>query len=159
MSEGRFGARTLRSVSTLAAAAAIAFTACGPEAPAGESQPPLPAVALPAEVERVLRDYEAAYGRRDPATLAELFVEDGFLLQPGRPPVRGRGAVESALAGEGGSLTLVPVAYAVGDSVGYIVGTFGAEQFANAGGKFVLALRRDRSGEWRIAADIANPNR
>ena len=121
--------------------------------------PPLPAVSLPAELDRVLRDYEAAYARRDAVALSELFAEDGFLLQPGRPPIRGRQAIAVALQGEGGALSLVPIAFRIGDSAGHVVGTFGAERAAGAGGKFVLALERDAGGTWRIAADMASPNR
>jgi hypothetical protein len=53
---------------------------------------------------------------------------------------------------------LVPTAYRTSDSVGYIVGTFGAERSATEGGKFVLALARRAGEPWRIAADIANVN-
>ena len=51
------------------------------------------------------------------------------------------------------------LAWAVGDSVGYIIGGFSASAGAPDGGKFVLALRRDRSGRWLIAADMDNGNR
>lgn len=139
--------------------ALLGVLACGPDAPAEGPAPPLPAVTLPPELGRVLRDYESAYAGRDARALGELFAEDGYLLQPGRPAVRGRAAVARVLSGEGGALALVPVAYGMADSVGYIIGTFGAEQSAGEGGKFVLALRRDAAGPWRIAADIANPNR
>lgn len=145
--------RTLRLV------ALLGTLACGRDASVDAPIPPLPAVMLPAGLERVLRDYEAAYARRDATALAELFAEDGFLLQPGRPPIRGRAAIATALAGEGGSLALVPLAYGLADSAGYIIGTFGAERTAGEGGKFVLALQRRGSDRWRIAADIANPNR
>ena len=144
---------------TLLLVALLGTLACEPDAPADAPMPPLPAVVLPAGLERVLRDYEAAYGRRDATALAELFAEDGLLLQPGRPPVRGRAAIAAALAGEGGSLALVPIAYGAADSAGYIIGTFGADRTAGEGGKFVLALRRRGPDRWRIAADIANPNR
>jgi ketosteroid isomerase-like protein len=142
---------------TLVGVALLATLACNADAPA--DAPPLPAVALPAELDRVLREYEGAYARRDANALAELFAEDGFLLQPGRPPVRGRRAIAAALQGEGGALALVPIAYRMSDSAGYIIGTFGAERAADEGGKFVLALERRAAGPWRIAADMANPNR
>ncbi|HYD52646.1 MAG TPA: DUF4440 domain-containing protein [Gemmatimonadaceae bacterium] len=118
----------------------------------------IPSVALPADLDRVLRDYEAAYARRDADGLSALFAEDGMLLAPGQPPVRGRAALAAAFAGEGGALALVPLASGRSDSVAWIVGTFGAARSARAGGKFVLALRRRGGEPWRIAADIANPN-
>jgi ketosteroid isomerase-like protein len=137
--------------------ALFAVSGCRPRAP--EEARSLPAVSLPAELDRVLRDYESAYAQRDSSALAVLFADDGILLPLGRHAVRGAGEVAAELSREGGSLALVPVAYGISDSVGYIVGTFGAEQAADKGGKFVLALRRRAPGPWRIAADIANPNR
>ena len=120
---------------------------------------PQPAVALPADLERVLREYERASAARDTSALVALFAPDGFVLTPGAPPVRGHSALGQALAPRTGPLSLVPIAYAASDSVGYIIGTFGSEQSATDGGKFVLALRRSADGPWRIAADIDNPNR
>jgi hypothetical protein len=46
----------------------------------------LPSVALPAELERVLTDYETAWTARDAAGLAALFAPDGFVMAPGMPP-------------------------------------------------------------------------
>lgn len=149
--------RMSRRVWCAALFALLAAPGCDAGPPA--SAPPLPSVPLPAELGRVLRDYEAAYARRDAGALAGLFAEDGFLLQPGGPPIRGRAAIAAALQGEGGALVLVPTAYRLGDSAAYIIGTFGAERAADEGGKFVLALERRAAEPWRIAADIANPNR
>ena len=147
-----------RLLPTALAALAIAG-ACGREAASRESQAPGSAIALGPDLERVLREYETAYARRDPAALTALFTEDGLVLPPGRPPVRGRAALQDYFEGEGGPLQLVPIAAAAGDSVGYIVGTFGGEARADAGGKFILLLRRSGAGPWRIAADMASPNR
>jgi ketosteroid isomerase-like protein len=134
----------------------LVLLGCGSRA--SEDVPPTAAVALPSELAQVLRAYEAAYARGDSTAMAALFAPDGFLLPLNRPLIRGGDAVAGALSREGGALTLVPVAYGLADSVAYIIGTFGAERSAAVGGKFVLALRRGASGEWRVAADIANPN-
>jgi len=85
-------------VPRLISLALLATLACnaGPSTDA----PALAAVSLPTELDRVLRDYESAYARRDASALAELFAEDGFLLQPGRPPIQGRTAIAAALEGE-----------------------------------------------------------
>ncbi len=115
-------------------------------------------VALPAELDRVLRDYESAWEASDPARLASLFHPEGYVLSPGRGPVHGRAAIQTAYARAGGELHLWAIDYAAGDTVAYIVG-----QYRGAGpgpeGKFVLALRRDRAGEpWLIGADMDNRN-
>ena len=116
------------------------------------------AVTLPAELDRVLRDYESAWQASDPARLASLFHPDGYVLSPGRAPVHGRAAIEAAYARAGGELHLWAIDYATGDTVGYIVGQYrGAAPGPE--GKFVLALRRDRAGDpWLIGADMDNRN-
>lgn len=119
---------------------------------------PADLVSLPADIDRVLRDYEDAWAGRDAESLANLFTEDGFVLRPGSPLVHGRDAIHEAYSASGGSLVLRPYAYAVADSVGYIVGGFAASEDAPDVGKFVLTLRRAVSGRWLIAADIDNGN-
>ena len=119
---------------------------------------PLPSVALPPALDRVLRDYERAWRARDAAALGGLFTEDGFVLSNGTPPVRGRAAIRAAYANSGGPLALRAFAYAAEGRIGYIVGGFAREPGEPDTGKFVLALRKE-SGSWRIAADMDNGNR
>ena len=115
-------------------------------------------VAIPPAIERVLRDYEAAWRARDADALAALFTDDGFVLSTGRPPVRGREAIRRHYAGSGGDLRLRAIGYAGSDSVAYVVGMFSGSTGVE-GGKFVLALRRTApDAPWRIAADMDNPN-
>lgn len=118
--------------------------------------PTLPSVTLPPELDRVLRDYERGWRAGDEAGLAALFAEDGFILQNGRPPVRGRDGIQQAYAGSDGPLRLRALSYAAGDSIGYIIGTYGYGEGDADMGKFVLALRRGADGRWLIAADIDN---
>jgi ketosteroid isomerase-like protein len=119
----------------------------------------LPSVTLPPELDRVLRDYERAWQAKDPAALAALFAEDGFVLASGRPPVRGRDGIRAAYAGAGGPLALRALAYATEGPVGYIIGTFGPAAGEEERGKFVLALRRGADRRWLITADIDNSSR
>jgi len=126
----------------------------------------MPSVQLPAELDRVLRDYERGWRGGDAAALAALFTEDGFVLQGGRPPVRGRAAIQAAYSGgAGGPLHLRVLAFAVTDSIGYIIGAYGyPEQGADPSqpvpdvGKFTLTLRRV-GGRWLIFSDMDNSSR
>jgi ketosteroid isomerase-like protein len=118
----------------------------------------LAAIELPAELDRVLRDYERAWQARDAQALASLFTEDGFVLSNQRPPVRGRAAIAAAYTGAGGDLWLRGLSHACNGDVGYIVGEYGYVVNEPARGKFVLALRRGEDGRWLIAADIENQN-
>lgn len=117
----------------------------------------LPSVTLPPELDRVLRDYEKGWRAGDAAVLAALFAEDGFVLQGGRPPVRGREAIRQAYAGSGGApLRLRALAWATADTVGYIIGAYGYGDAPGDMGKFTLTLRRARGGRWEIFSDMDN---
>jgi hypothetical protein len=120
---------------------------------------PLPSVSLPAELDRVLRDYERAWRTGDASAVAALFATDGFVLQSGRAPVRGRAAIASAYAGQaGGALRLRAFGYAASDTLGYIIGGYGYGDTAGDMGKFTLTLRRPRGGAWQIFSDMDNGN-
>jgi hypothetical protein len=137
---------------TLSASPAVA------QAPAAPS-PELPSVALPAELDRVLRDYERAWKAGDAPALAALFSADGFILQNGRAPVRGRAAIARAYAGQaGGALRLRALGYATADTVGYIVGAYSYGDSPVDIGKYTLTLRRPRGGAWEIYSDMDNGN-
>ena len=160
----------LRHVSRLVALGAVVLAApsiaplsAQTQAPASGAAPaPLPSVTLPSvklppALDRVLRDYERAWRAGDAAALAALFAEDGFVLQGGRPPVRGRAAIQAAYAGQGGGpLRLRALASAVADTVGYIVGAYGYGEGPGDQGKFTLTLRRAPGGAWLIFSDMDN---
>jgi ketosteroid isomerase-like protein len=120
-----------------------------------------PSVTLPPELDRVLRDYESAWGKRDAAALAKLFSEDGFVMASGHTPVRGRAAIETHYTGAGGALRLRAIAFATGENVGYILGGY---RYADSPrqddeGKFTLTLKKDSSSRWLIFSDMDNSNR
>ena len=118
-----------------------------------------PSVTLPPELDRVLRDYETAWGNRKPRELAALFTEDGFVLSGGHLPVRGRAAIEKQYTGQGGPLFLRAFAFAMEGKTGYILGGY-TNQKGNADiGKFTLTLRKGSDGRWLIRSDMDNGNR
>jgi len=130
------------------------------EAQVAEARPAaLPSVTLPADLDRVLRDYERAWRSGDATAVAALFSADGFVLQSGRPPVRGRAAIATAYTGQaGGPLRLRALGYAAADTTGYIIGAYGYGDTPGDMGKFTLTLRRRRGGPWEIFSDMDNGN-
>jgi len=138
----------------------VAVAACASPRPTRSSDPTLSleSIALPAELDRVLRAYEVAWRAGDVDALARLFTQDGFALSNQRPPVRGHAAIRTAYADAGGPLWLRATSFATDGGVGFLVGTYGYGDGKPANGKFVLALRRDGDGPWKIAADIENGN-
>ncbi len=126
---------------------------------AQESAARLADVALPAALDRVLRDYEQAWRTGDAKALAGLFAEDGFILQSNQPPVRGRAAIEAAYAGQGSSpLRLRALAYAAEETTGYIIGAYTYGNNVGDTGKFTLTLKREAGGPWMIFSDMDNTN-
>jgi ketosteroid isomerase-like protein len=151
----------------LAAAFALSLTAGPLSADSPAATPPgrpaeAPTVALPPELDRVLRDYERLWRAGDTAALAELFSEDGWVFASGNPPAQGRAAIRKTYeAMDGGPLRLRALAYATDGSTGYLLGAYGYGDEAPGGGdsgKFTLTLRRSPEGRWLIASDMDNLN-
>jgi ketosteroid isomerase-like protein len=131
-----------------------------PAQPAAPTPAPQPSITLPPELDRVLRDYEKEWSAGNAAGLAQLFTADGFVMNSGRPAIRGTEDVTALYKTTSGSpLSLRAFAYATSDSVGYIVGGFARDRNSPDGGKFILLLRRTGRGPWKIAADMDNGNR
>ena len=153
------------SPSTKVRALGVALLMClatplAAQTPAPAAAPPaLPSVNLPPALDRVLRDYEKHWAANNLAELAKLFTDDGFVLQNGKAPVRGRPAIAAVYGGgAGGPLKLRAIAFAAGDTVGYILGGYRYGEGTGDMGKFTLTLRRARGGPWLIASDMDNAN-
>jgi ketosteroid isomerase-like protein len=131
-------------------------TFVGAQQPAEAQQP---SVKLPPALARVLTDYETAWRSRDAAALANLFAEDGFVLPSGRPPVRGRAAIQQHYTGQGGPLALRALKFAVEGRVGYIIGGFARQEGEQDVGKFTLTLSKGSGDRWLIVSDMDNSNR
>jgi ketosteroid isomerase-like protein len=144
----RKAARTLLLLTLLASPSAI-----------GQTPPAEPSVTLPPELARVLTDYEAAWSKKDPAALANLFAEDGFVLPNGSPPVRGRAAIQKFYTGHGGPLSLRALVYSTEGAVGYILGGYTDTAGKPDIGKFTLTLKKGAEGKWLIMSDMDNGNR
>ncbi|MDQ6894012.1 MAG: DUF4440 domain-containing protein [Acidobacteriota bacterium] len=140
-------------ISLLIASSAIAIL--------GQEPPPAspPSLRLPPGLARVLTDYETGWRAGDGAALADLFVEDGFVLPNGAPPVSGRAAIRKYYGGPGGALVLRAFAFATEGSTGYILGAFSRGAGEPDVGKFTLTLRKGADGRWRIVSDMDNGNR
>lgn len=130
------------------------------QTPAAAEIPALASIELPAELDRVLRDYEQTWASGDAAALARLFTDDGHVSNPAGW-VRGHDAIRSQYSSAGGDLRLRALSYAIDGSVAYIIGAYGYGEAAAQRdmGKFLLALRRGEDGRWLIAADLDNTNR
>jgi ketosteroid isomerase-like protein len=121
---------------------------------AAAQQPP--AVKLPPELDRVLTDYEKAWQAGDRQALSSLFAEDGLVLSPGAPFVRGREAIAKFYK-PGSPLSLRAIEFATSGNIGYVIGAYTDKAGSPDRGKFTLIVRRDASGRWMIVSDMDNP--
>ena len=108
-----------------------------------EPEPPIPDC-LPADVEKVLRDYENAWKSGDAIALAALFEDDGYVLSPGNPPVHGRSAIEAAYQTAGGDLYLRGIAH---ETSGALPTSVGAYRSATRSGRTNRQILSSFSGE------------
>lgn len=151
--------RFIPIIAAFAITSSVAVVPASAQQPASNTQTQLPSIALPPELDRVLRDYEAGWRKGDAPALAALFSENGFVMQNGKPPVRGRAAIQSAYqSGAGGQLKLRALAVATADTIGYIIGAYGYDASGVDMGKFTLTLKRQRGGKWLIFSDMDNGN-
>ena len=150
----------MRARSSLCAVLLLSALAAPVAAQAPAAPPRLDSVELPAELDRVLRDYERAWSAGDAEALASLFTAAGHVSNPAGW-IRGPDAIRQQYSNASGDLRLRAVHYALGDSVAFVVGAYGYGEGAATRdmGKFVLALERGTDGRWLIAADLDNTNR
>lgn len=134
--------------------AIVSALAAGAQDAAAQAVEPQPSVELPADLERVLRDYERHWEAGNARELSLLFVEDGLIVRGSW--IRGRAAIEAAYQTAGGPLRLRAVEYGQDGDVAFIAGAYGYAETDPVvdRGLFVLTLRRTSDGPWLIVSDM-----
>ena len=132
---------------------ALLLAACREPAPA-------PYAAAQRAIEAAVSRYVAASNQGDAEALTALYTEDAVLLPPDHGPVHGKAAIcEFWRQGTDSGLAVRTLRVEVDGSVGYLVGQYSLpptdEEPADSG-KYVMCLRRQRDGSWKLSADIWN---
>jgi predicted TIM-barrel fold metal-dependent hydrolase len=116
--------------------------------------PQLPAVALPGDLDRLLRAVEK--GWNDKQALAALFTEDSVVFDWRDPHwIKGRDEVTTYLSELfARPYRVTPISYAIDGSAGHVAAylTRGEGDAAKHFGQTLLAVRKGADGAWRIAA-------
>ncbi|HET9725607.1 MAG TPA: SgcJ/EcaC family oxidoreductase [Gemmatimonadales bacterium] len=111
-------------------------------------------------VESAIRSYVEASNKGDVATLASLYAEDAVLLPPDHEPIQGREAIRAFWRqGTGEGLEVTNLAVEVSGNLGYLVGQYhlpATDEEPADSGKYVMCLKRQRDGSWKVTADIWN---
>jgi uncharacterized protein (TIGR02246 family) len=111
-------------------------------------------------IEATVDRYVAASNEGDAEALTALYADDAVLLPPDHEPVHGREAIgEFWRQGTDTGLEVSTLRLEVGGDVAYLVGRYHlppTEQKEADSGQYVLCLKRQADGAWRLTADIWN---
>jgi uncharacterized protein (TIGR02246 family) len=111
-------------------------------------------------VESAIRRYVEASNQGDVTTLASLYAEDAMLLPPDHEPIQGREAIRAFWRqGTDEGLEVTNLAVEVNGNLGYLVGQYhlpATDEEPADSGKYVMCLKRQGDGSWKVTADIWN---
>ena len=146
----------------------LAMALCGASLFAAESaqKKSAPAGSGEAAIRDLAKTFVAAANAKDGARIATLYAEDAVLMPPNQDMVRGRSQIQAYWQGllDGGAkdMALSTTHVATSGDVGYEAGTYqftmaapGAQP-ATDRGKYVVGMRRQADGKWRMVHDIFN---
>jgi uncharacterized protein (TIGR02246 family) len=111
-------------------------------------------------IEAAVQRYVEASNQGDADALASLYADDAMLLPPDHEPVRGRAAIgDFWRQGTDEGLEVTTLTVEVEGDLGYLVGRYhlaATDEEPADSGKYVMCLRRQRDGAWKLTADIWN---
>ena len=111
-------------------------------------------------IEAAVQRYVDASNQGDADALASLYADDAMLLPPDHEPVRGRAAIgDFWRQGTDEGLEVTTLTVEVQGDLGYLVGRYhlpATDEEPADSGKYVMCLKRQRDGAWKLTADIWN---
>jgi uncharacterized protein (TIGR02246 family) len=120
------------------------------------------------QIRQVDKEWQAAFGTRDPKAIAQFYMENGVLLAPGAPMAQGREAIADSWKStimelKNFHLEFTPTKIDVASSgdLAYEIGTYSLayqgedDEQVHDKGKYVVVWKK-ADGNWKAAADIFN---
>jgi len=111
-------------------------------------------------IQAAVTQYVAATNEGDAEALTDLYADDAVLLPPDHEPIQGREAIGAFWRqGTDPGLEVRTMRMEVDGDVGYLVGSYHlpeTEEEPADSGKYVMCLRRQADGSWKLTADIWN---
>jgi uncharacterized protein (TIGR02246 family) len=140
------------------ASLAVMLGGCGAAPPRSGSDPDNRAARQ--AIEAAVRRYVDATNEGDATTLASLYADDAMLLPPDHEPIRGRAAIGAFWQqGTDEGLEVTNLDVEVSGNLGYLVGRYhlpATDDEPADSGKYVMCLKRQQDGSWKLTADIWN---
>lgn len=118
-------------------------------------------------IEQVDVQWEQAANRGDAAGVAALYTDDAYFLSPNADIIQGRDAIRNAVQGlidaKLSNVDFTSVSVGVNGDLAYEVGRYklslhpaGTPQPVTDEGKYLIILKKQADGAWKIIADIFN---
>ncbi len=147
----------MRLVAVVAAVALIGVSASAQQKGADE-----------AAIAKIRTAYQTAANSQDGAAIGKLFAPDGVEMPPNAPAASGRAAIEAFHKGFAKQwmmhgITITPTSTKISGDTAHDVGTYKQQLMSQSSGgifddkgKYVVLLRKDKSGNWLITHAIYN---
>lgn len=111
-------------------------------------------------IEATVTRYVDASNRGDADALMGMYAEDALLLPPDHQPIEGREAIgEFWRLGTDQGLEVSTIRVDTDGKIGYLVGRYrlpATDEEPADSGKYVMCLKRQPDGAWKLTADIWN---
>lgn len=151
--------------SIAAIGAVVLASACGGAAPEQAASTP----ADPAPINDVRASYQAAYNAGDAAAVAALFTDDAISMPDHHSALEGKAAIQQYLeqifSQYTATISITPADTEITGDVAHEHGSFSITVTPKAGGntvtdggKYIVILKRQSDGAWKIHHDIDNSN-
>lgn len=122
-------------------------------------RPATPTVALPPEIDRLLRERGRLSGTADAGDLYTEDVQMVDITEEAWPWAAGRAAAAAVIGSLNRGRELRPTAFAMDGGVAHVAGELRGAQSERPAAIFSMGLRQDAGGTWRIASEVLAPIR